>query len=178
MSTNTKNIKIPSVPFDTISDIPFVPNPYSGVTFQMGGIIPSHNYYEVDSPHSQNSLTPFDINNIYSINYNNVNSSEGDWVRGNQFGVKYNSSIINDRVNNKTYVNDYPFYNSTVNEYPTLKYPYKTMQLSSRNSRNSNKLIPTNDIGYSFDIIDNFSNFFERNSCILTKFFDIINFDV
>ena len=36
-----QNIKIRPVPVDTYSSVPVVPNPYSGVDYQMGGTTPS-----------------------------------------------------------------------------------------------------------------------------------------
>ena len=160
-STNP-NLKIPSVPVDTTVDIPFVPRPYSGVDYQMGGTTPpsesvnnvnnvpdgnfyQHNIYQVNPPHAQNTLTPCSVigfkpsdpnsgpqrvsdppgprkcYNIYSSGQNMVGricttpGTEGslysrepqdgdgingnaDWVRGNQFGVRYNDSMINDRT--------------------------------------------------------------------------------
>ena len=205
------SIKIPSVPFNTSSDIPFVPNPNNNVKFQMGGTTPPYNsstfyineIYKDDAPHLQNNLTPysilgkksFDINsnqrkcyNIYSSGQNMVGrvcttpgtdgplyssdiiNGNANWVRGNQFGVEYDKSIINDRTkyilnppslkeNNKTYINYDQFYpipsinnlsNDKYNEngYPTWKYPY---------SIKSNKTISTDNI-YDIDIFENFSN--------------------
>jgi hypothetical protein len=150
-STQTpKNFRIPSVPVDIITDVPFVPNPYSGVEFQMGVATPSYDsvnnskgfydnkIYQVSAPRAQNSLTPCSVigeklpdpnsgprkcYNIYSSDQNitgevcttpgikgplysreyTLNGGPGvngnaDWVRGNQFGVRYDSSMINDRT--------------------------------------------------------------------------------
>ena len=181
------NIKIPSVPVDTMVDIPFVPRPYSGVDYQMGGTTPSsesinnlpdNKIYQVNPPHGQNTLEPCSVTgfkvdpnsgprkcyNIYSPGQNTIGrvcttmGTEGplysrephdgigvngnaDWVRGNQFGVRYDDSMINDRVKyvknvptiketRKTYVNYDQFYpvpdrcmqnNEWYKEYPHTK---------------------------------------------------------
>jgi hypothetical protein len=68
-----QNLKITSVPVNTTTDIPFVPKPYSGVSYQMGGTTPSYNsinnskgfysnnIYQISPPHSQNTLTPCSV---------------------------------------------------------------------------------------------------------------------
>jgi len=68
-----QNIKIPSVPVNTYASVPYVPDPYSGVDFQMGGTTPpkdsinnssgfySKNIYQVNAPHAQNTLTPCSV---------------------------------------------------------------------------------------------------------------------
>lgn len=69
------NIKIPHVPVDTHVDVPYVPRPYSGVSNQMGGTTPSkdsinnslnqsfysNKIYQINAPHSQNTLTPCSV---------------------------------------------------------------------------------------------------------------------
>ena len=82
-----KNIKISSVPVNTTTDIPFVANPYSGISYEMGGTIPSYNsinntenklsyysnnIYQVSPPHLQNTLTPC---SIIGKNTSNIDSS-------------------------------------------------------------------------------------------------------
>ena len=185
-----QNIKIPSIHIDKTSNIPFVPNPYSGVKFQMGGVTPSYDsinnskrfhsnkIYQFNAPHMQNSLTPCSVignkqsdstksrrcyniyssgqnivgevcttpgvdeqlySNKYTFNNNPDVNGNADWVRGNNFGVRYNSSMINDRTkyilntpslkeNNKTYVNYDKFYPDksidNVNNYMNKSYPY------------------------------------------------------
>jgi hypothetical protein len=234
-----KNFRILSVPADIITDVPFVPNPYNGVEFQMGVATSSYDSvnnskgfynnkrYQVSAPHSQNSLTPCSVigenppdpnsgprrcYNIYSSDQNitgevcttpgikgplysreyTLNGGHGvngnaDWVRGNQFGVRYDSSIINDRPkyilntsslkeNNKTYVNYDKIYptpsrdninNSMYKVYPHRdKYTengYLTWKdpyvTTQLNSRNPTE-ISTDSISDVdiFDIIENFSN--------------------
>ena len=155
-------LKIPSVPFDTLQNIPFVPNPYSGVEFQMGGTTPpyksvnSFKIYQDDAPRVQNSLSPIRNSDIYS-GQNIGDGQYADWVRGNQFGVRYDESMINDRIkytlntpsikeNNKTYINYDQFYpigdktDKYENGYPTWRYPYSLRHKISE------------------DIIENFSN--------------------
>ncbi len=152
-----RNLKIPSVPVDTNVDIPFVPRPFSGVDYQMGGTVPpsesinnssensfySNKIYQVSPPHAQNTLTPCSIigekpddpnsgprkcYNIYSSGQNMVGricttpgtdgplysrephdgigiNGNADWVRGNQFAVRYDDSMINDRTK---YINNIP----------------------------------------------------------------------
>lgn len=70
------NIKIPTVPVDTYSVIPFVPKPHSNISYQMGGTTPpqdsinnlnnnfsSKKIYQINAPHQQNTLTPCSIIN-------------------------------------------------------------------------------------------------------------------
>jgi hypothetical protein len=238
-----QNVRIPSVSVDTTADVPFVPNPYNKVNFQMGGTTPSYdsinnstgfysnNIYQVNSPHAQNSLTPCSVigdkpsdpnsgprrcYNIYSSGQNMVDEvcttpgTEGplysreytlddgpgvngnaDWVRGNQFGVRYDSSMINNRTkyilntpslkeNNKTYVNYDQFYpapgrynvnNSMYKDYPhTNKYTengYPTWKnpyaTTQLNSRSPTEIISTDNI-IDVDIFDMIENFSDNNN--------------
>jgi hypothetical protein len=243
-----QNIRIPSVPDDITSYIPFVPNPYSGVKFQMGVATPSYKsinnskgfnsnkIYQYNSPHTQNSLTPCSVignkpsdtnsdnrrcYNIYSPGQNMIgevcttpgtdgslysrectlNDSSGvngnaDWVRGNQFGVRYNSSMINNRTkyilntpsikeNNKTYINYDKFYPSpsidNVNNFMYKDYPhtnnytengYPTWKYpystTQLNSISPTEIISTNYIN-DIDIFDMIENFSSNNDSNINK---------
>lgn len=69
-----KNMRIPisSVPFDTTVDIPFVPKPYSGIKYKMGGTTPpfdsilnsTDRKYQITSPRLQNTLMPLKTNTV------------------------------------------------------------------------------------------------------------------
>jgi len=142
-------LKISPVPAETVVDIPFVPKPYSGVNYQMGGTTPpsdsinnipntfySNKIYQTSPPHAQTTLTPCSVigekpddpnagprkcYNIYSSGQNMVGrictapgtdgplysrephdgigiNGNADWARGNQFAVRYDDSMINDRT--------------------------------------------------------------------------------
>jgi len=239
------NINITPVSVDTSSDVPFVPKPYSGVSYQMGGTTPpkdsinnspiqsfySKNIYQVNPPHSQNTLTPcsvigdkpFDPNsgprkcyNIYSSGQNMVGevcttpgtdgplySREGkdgvngnaDWVRGNNFGLNYDDSMINDRVkyyyktpylkeNKKTYVNYDQFYpvpdrcmlnNQWYKDYPHTKnytqngYPTWRYPYSTTQSgsRSPTQIVSKKEsVTDILDLIENFSN---NSNCVYSN---------
>jgi hypothetical protein len=86
-----QNLKITAVPVNTTTDIPFVPKPFSGVSYQMGGTTPSYesinnsssfdNKYQISPPHSQNTLTPCSVigKNPYNLQrkcYNSYSPSQ------------------------------------------------------------------------------------------------------
>jgi len=66
----SEKLNIPPIPTDMLADIPFAPQPYSGVDYQMAGTKNTINYnpnkkYSVEPPRKQNTL------NVCSITKNN-----------------------------------------------------------------------------------------------------------